>query len=194
MAEFCSSSEPLLRELPVRWNAVEHTPAYSPEARGRSERAFGTLQDLLAKELRLFGITDIEEANRYIREIYLPMHNDLFAIDAFVPVREAAGLVDIPCIQQNRVVARRRIPSWALYRPQFRRFRCLMTLMPYPPFLAVTEPALLLLALAQSRCTEHHARQSESRHWVLVSAAVLATFPFGWRSEYGGGLELWSLL
>jgi hypothetical protein len=80
---------------------IEHIPAYSPEARGRSERAFGTLQDRLAKELRLFGIADIEEANRYIREIYLPMHNDLFAVapqideSAFVPVRDPASLVDI---------------------------------------------------------------------------------------------------
>jgi hypothetical protein len=50
-----------------------------PEARGRSERTFGTLQGRLAKELRLFDITDIDAANRYIREIYLPMHNKLFA-------------------------------------------------------------------------------------------------------------------
>lgn len=91
---------------------IEHIPAYSPEARGRSERAFGTLQDRLPKELSLFGITGIEEANRYIREIYLPMHNDLFAVapqvdeSAFVPMRDPTTLVDILCVQQHRVVAR----------------------------------------------------------------------------------------
>jgi transposase len=91
---------------------IEHIPAYSPEARGRSERAFGTLQDRLPKELSLFGITDIAEANRYIREIYLPMHNDLFAVapqvdeSAFVPMRDPTTLVDILCVQQHRVVAR----------------------------------------------------------------------------------------
>jgi len=90
---------------------IEHIPAYSPEARGRSERAFGTLQGRLPKELSLFGITGIEEV-RYIREIYLPMHNDLFAVapqvdeSAFVPMRDPTTLVDILCVQQHRVVAR----------------------------------------------------------------------------------------
>ena len=40
---------------------------------------FGTLQDRLPKELKLAGITDIEAANRFIREIYLPAHNARFA-------------------------------------------------------------------------------------------------------------------
>jgi hypothetical protein len=47
---------------------IEHIPAYSPEARGRSERMFGTLQGRLPKELALFGINEVDEANRYIRE------------------------------------------------------------------------------------------------------------------------------
>ena len=92
---------------------IEHIPAYSPEARGRSERAFGTLQSRLAKELRLFGITDIAAANQYIREVYLPMHNKLFARPApipqesgFVKVRDPDALVDVLCVQQPRVVAR----------------------------------------------------------------------------------------
>jgi transposase len=91
---------------------IEHIPAYSPEARGRSERTFGTLQGRLPKELSLFGITDFEEANRYIREIYLPVHNDLFAVvpqldeSAFVPMGDTTSLVDILCVQHNRVVAR----------------------------------------------------------------------------------------
>jgi transposase len=92
---------------------IVHIPAYSPEARGRSERTFGTLQGRLPKELRLFGITDIEEANRYIREIYLPMHNKLFARppqipeeSGFVPVHDPARLADVLCVQQSRVVGR----------------------------------------------------------------------------------------
>jgi hypothetical protein len=64
---------------------IEHIPAYSPEARGRSERAFGTLQSRLPKELRLFGINDIATVNQYIREVYLPMHNKLFARPAQIP-------------------------------------------------------------------------------------------------------------
>ena len=91
---------------------IEHIPAYSPEARGRSERMFGTLQGRLAKELSLFGISDIDEANRYIREIYLPAHNAQFARppqiadSAFVPVSDPASLIDILCIEQERIVAR----------------------------------------------------------------------------------------
>jgi hypothetical protein len=42
---------------------VEHIAAYSPQARGRSERTFATLQDRLIKELALTGIADIEQAN-----------------------------------------------------------------------------------------------------------------------------------
>jgi transposase len=53
---------------------VEHIGAYSPQARGRSERMFGTLQDRLVNELRLAGITDIEAANAFLRDLYLPAH------------------------------------------------------------------------------------------------------------------------
>ena len=48
---------------------VEHIPAYSPEARGRLERLFQTLQDRLLKELALAEITTVEAASRFIREI-----------------------------------------------------------------------------------------------------------------------------
>ena len=88
---------------------IEHIPAYSPEARGRSERAFGTLQDRLPKELDLAGITTLEAANRFIAEVYLPDHNARFAVkpeqpgSAFVP--DAAGAWrDVLCVQEDRVV------------------------------------------------------------------------------------------
>src|SRR5882724_1657826 len=58
---------------------IEHIPAYSPEARGRSERMFGTLQDRLPKELKLAGIRGVEGANCFIREVYLPQHNRRFS-------------------------------------------------------------------------------------------------------------------
>jgi transposase len=90
---------------------IEHIPAYSPEARGRSERMFRTLQDRLPKELALAGIAnDVDAANRFIREVYLPAHNARFAVEpaeegsAFVPVAEAQWR-DILCIQEERVVA-----------------------------------------------------------------------------------------
>lgn len=66
-------------------------PAYSPEARGRSERMFRTHQDRLVKELALHNITTMEAANRYIKKVYLPAYNKEFkqkALEegaAFVP-------------------------------------------------------------------------------------------------------------
>jgi transposase len=88
---------------------IEHIPAYSPEARGRSERMFGTLQDRLPKELRLAGITTLEAANRFIADVYLPRHNARFMAtpeqsgSAFVPDTIGAWR-DILCVQEERVV------------------------------------------------------------------------------------------
>jgi hypothetical protein len=89
---------------------IEHIPSYSPEARGRMERVFGTLQQRLPPLLRLNRIITIEAANRYLAETYLPEHNARFAVaaaeegSAFVPF--AAGLQDILCIKHERVVGR----------------------------------------------------------------------------------------
>jgi transposase len=102
---------------------IEHIAAYSPEARGRSERAFRTLQDRLPKELVLAGIQDIAVANRYLRQSYLPQHNSRFAVvpaepgSAFVPVAEAQWR-DILCVQEERVVAADNTVSWNSRRLQ----------------------------------------------------------------------------
>jgi hypothetical protein len=64
---------------------VEHIGAHSPQARGRSERTFQTLQDRLVKELKLAGIASIEAANTFIREVYLPAHNQRFAVATAEP-------------------------------------------------------------------------------------------------------------
>jgi hypothetical protein len=90
---------------------VEHIPAYSPEARGRSERMFGTLQDRLVKELAHAGLQDIETANRWIREVYLPRHNARFAKPAALPETafvavDPALLRETLCVEEERVVGR----------------------------------------------------------------------------------------
>ena len=90
---------------------IEHIPAYSPQARGRSERMFGTLQDRLAKELALAGITEIDAANRFLRNHYLPAHNARFAKPPALPesafvAADPAQLREILCVQEERVVAR----------------------------------------------------------------------------------------
>jgi transposase len=90
---------------------IEHIPAYSPEARGRSERMFGTLQDRLPKELKLAGITDIEAANAFIAAVYLPAHNGRFARPPEIPesgfvAADPAQLGEILCEEDQRVVGR----------------------------------------------------------------------------------------
>ena len=84
--------------------------AYSPEARGRSERAFRTLQDRLPKELALAGITNMAAANQYLAAHFVPAHNQRFAIPAaetgtaFIPWI-GSHLAEILCVQEERVVA-----------------------------------------------------------------------------------------
>jgi len=88
---------------------IEMIPAYSPEARGRSERAFKTHQDRLPRELSKAGITDMDSANRYLAEHYRPQFNTLFAVpahesgSAFVPW-VGDRLEDILCEQFERKV------------------------------------------------------------------------------------------
>lgn len=86
-------------------------PAYSPEARGRSERVFRTLQDRLPKELALAGITEMAAANQYLTTQFLPAYNQRFAVPAhevgtaFVPWI-GTNLAEILCVQEERVVAK----------------------------------------------------------------------------------------
>ena len=80
---------------------VEHIGAYSPQARGRSERAFQTLQDRLAKELKLAGITSIEAANAFIREVYLPAHNERFAL---APAQPGSAFTPIPGVNLDEIL------------------------------------------------------------------------------------------
>jgi transposase len=96
---------------------IGHIAAYSPEARGRCERAFRTLQDRLPKELALAGITTALAANRFLREVYLGEHNDRFAVlaedpaSAFVQVPEALWR-DVLSIQEERRVGNDNCISW----------------------------------------------------------------------------------
>jgi hypothetical protein len=59
---------------------VQMIAAYSPQARGRSERSFGTWQGRLPQELRLAGITMPEAANRFLRERYIAEFNAKFTV------------------------------------------------------------------------------------------------------------------
>jgi len=61
---------------------IQMIPAYSPQARGRSERSFGTWQGRLPQELRLAGVRTLEQANRFLRERYIAEFNQKFAVPA----------------------------------------------------------------------------------------------------------------
>jgi transposase len=95
-----------LREL-----GIAMIPAYSPQARGRSERNFGTWQRRLPQELRLRGIQTVEEANRFLRGSYLAEFNRKFRVapaqpeSAFVPAG-GKDLDRIFSLHQERVVNR----------------------------------------------------------------------------------------
>ena len=90
---------------------IQMIPAYSPQARGRSERNFGTWQGRLPQELRLRGMRTPEAANEFLREEYIAEFNRRFGVSstqpgsAFLPCRRG-DLDFIFSIQQTRTVAR----------------------------------------------------------------------------------------
>jgi transposase len=90
---------------------IQMIPAYSPQARGRSERNFGTWQGRLPQELRLRGITTREAANEFLREEYIAEFNRRFRVpstqpgSAFLPCRHR-DLDLVFSLQQIRTVAR----------------------------------------------------------------------------------------
>jgi len=110
---------------------IQMIAAYSPEARGRSERAFGTHQDRLVKELALHGITEMDAANRYLAQAYLPAYNTEFMLpaseegSAFVPYI-GENIDDILCVQDERTVSADNCVSYEGMKLQIPadRYRC----------------------------------------------------------------------
>jgi transposase len=114
-----------LREL-----GIQMIPAYSPQARGRSERGFGTWQGRLPQELRLRGLTTAEAANRFLREQYIQEFNEHFSVKAvergtaFVPLRRK-DLDLVFSLHHERVVGRDNTVnfgnrSWQIQRSKLR--------------------------------------------------------------------------
>jgi transposase len=90
---------------------IEHIPAYSPPARGRSERLNRTFQDRLVNELRVAKITTLHAANTYLRERFIPDYNATFSCAAADPASAFVdvGTIDLDqilCHQEDRVVGR----------------------------------------------------------------------------------------
>jgi hypothetical protein len=97
---------------------IEPIPAYSPQARGRSERGFGTWQGRLPQELRIRKITTVEAANDFLRREYIEEWNRKFTVEpaqkgtAFVPCHRR-DLDLVFSIQHERVVANDNTVSYA---------------------------------------------------------------------------------
>lgn len=96
--------ERALKEL-----GVELIRAHSPQAKGRVERVFGTLQDRLVKEMVLEGVTTIDEANVFL-ETYLPQFNQQFGVkaakegDAYVSILSTTDCARVFSVQEERRV------------------------------------------------------------------------------------------
>lgn len=90
---------------------VEHILAHSPQARGRSERLFGTWQKRLPQELRLREVRDRDAANVFLKRYFVPWHNRTLAVtpaqpgNAFVSLTDKAMLDRILCLEHTRIVA-----------------------------------------------------------------------------------------
>ena len=109
---------------------VQMIPAYSPQARGRSERSFGTWQGRLPQEIRLAGIDTVEGANQFLSEHYIGTFNEKFAVapsQKGTAFRRAtrADLDWVFTIQTERVVAKDNTVAigdriWQLEKNRFR--------------------------------------------------------------------------
>jgi transposase len=108
----------------LRQLGIQHIAAYSPQARGRSERMFGTLQNRLPQELSLQGITTLEGANQYLKAVYLPRHNQQFTVEAKDKDKTAyiawigGDLDEVLCHQEGRVVQNDNTVSYETRRLQ----------------------------------------------------------------------------
>lgn len=96
---------------------IEMIPAYSPQARGRSERLFGTWQGRLPNELRLHGIKTVPDANQYIQESFLPWYNRSLTVQpehegsAFTPCYRK-DLDYVFCVKEQRIVNHDNTVQW----------------------------------------------------------------------------------
>jgi len=98
--------------------AIEWIPAYSPQAKGRIERLFETLQDRLVKEMRLAGIDTIADANWYLEARFLPQWEERFTVaprrplDAHRPLGRQHRLEEILSVRVLRTVAEDHTVKW----------------------------------------------------------------------------------
>jgi transposase len=126
-----SKTQPTQFGRAMKQLGIQMIAAYSPEARGRSERAFQTHQGRLVKELALHRIIEMDAANRYLAQTYMPAFNAEFMQpaseegSAFVPWK-GNNLDDILCEQDERTVGADNCVSFEGMKLQIpaNRYRC----------------------------------------------------------------------
>jgi hypothetical protein len=107
---------------------IQMIPAYSPQARGRSERNFGTWQGRLPQELRIHGIKSLDAANAFLRERYIAEFNQRFQVaaaergSAFLP-RRGQDLERVFSLQWERTVNRDNTVTWQNLALQIERVK-----------------------------------------------------------------------
>jgi hypothetical protein len=118
-----------LKELNIEWIA-----AHSPQAKGRIERAFQTAQDRLVKGLRQVGANDLEMANGYLQQVYVPLWNRRFSCepqlagDAHRAVLPGTNLDSVLSIRESRTVGQDHTVRWhgVLYRVERKQIKAAM--------------------------------------------------------------------
>jgi transposase len=92
--------------------------AHSPQAKGRVERLFNTLQDRLVAEMRLNKIRTIQQANDYLQNVYLPSHNARFMVlprnmqSLYRPIHPSWNVDEVFCVKEYRLVGKDHTISW----------------------------------------------------------------------------------
>lgn len=118
---------------------IQLIPAHSPEARGRMERFFGTWQGRLPQELRLRGIHTPEEANRFLRQVWIPKHNRSWTVKP-----EQTGTAFVPC---------KRTDLGRTFSSQHERVAASDNTVQFENIVFQLEPSSLRVSFAQCRVT-----------------------------------------
>jgi hypothetical protein len=192
--QLAGRQEPTQVGLALEALGIEPISALSPQAKGRVEKLFATLQDRLGAELRLKGIVTMEEANRFLHSTFLKAFNRRFAVrpresqkawrevpkhldlDRIISFRYTAtvgndntvrlgGLIlDIPPGPQRRSYAKVKVETRQLLNGSWRIYSQDQLIAKHPPT-SLREP---LRALPRNK---HHVKGVKDDHWVYLASA-----------------------
>jgi transposase len=192
--QLAGRQEPTQVGLALEALGIQSISALSPQAKGRVEKLFATLQDRLGAELRLKGIVTLEEANRFLHSTFLKAFNRRFAVrpresqkawrevpkpldlDRIISFRYRATvgndntvrlgrlILDIPPGPQRRSYAKVKVETRQLLNGSWRIYAQDQLIAKHPPTF-LREP---LRALPRNK---HHVKGVKDDHWVYLASA-----------------------